>query len=111
MTEEKSPAGKDKRGTATDMKTDTTCDTKTLFSELGFSTFILSLSTSALVHLGELPDPVTSEKGANLQLAKQTIGVVELLKEKTKGNLTGEEEKLIDTVLYDLRLKYVKTAC
>jgi Domain of unknown function (DUF1844) len=87
------------------------CDPKTLFSELGFSTFILSLSTSALVHLGELPDPVTSEKGTNLQLAKQTIGVIELLKEKTKGNLTNEEEKLIDTVLYDIRLKYVKAAC
>ena len=92
-------------------KTDTTCDTKTLFSELGFSTFILSLSTSALVHLGELPDPVTNEKGANLQLAQQTIGVIELLKEKTKGNLTEEEAKLIDTVLYDLRLKYLKSAC
>jgi hypothetical protein len=111
MTEEKSPAGKDKRETATDNKTDTTCDTRTLFSELGFSTFILSLSTSALVHLGELPDPVTNEKGANLQLAQQTISVIELLKEKTKGNLTEEEAKLIDTVLYDLRVKYVKSAC
>jgi hypothetical protein len=87
------------------------CDPKTLFSELGFSTFILSLSTSALVHLGELPDPVSNQKGQNLQLAKQTIGVIELLKEKTKGNLTEEEEKLIDTVLYDIRLKYVKAAC
>jgi len=111
MTEEKGPAEKDKRGTATDKKTDTTCDTKTLFSELGFSTFILSLSTSALVHLGELPDPVTSERGANLQLAQQTISVIELLKEKTKGNLTEEEGKLIDTVLYDLRVKYVKASC
>jgi hypothetical protein len=111
MTEGKGPTEKEKRETTTDQKTDTTCDTKTLFSELGFSTFILSLSTSALVHLGELPDPVTNEKGANLQLAQQTISVIELLKEKTKGNLTAEEGKLIETVLYDLRLKYVKTAC
>ena len=88
-----------------------TCDPQTLFSELGFSTFILSLSTSVLVHLGELPDPVTGQKGANLQLAKQTISVIELLKEKTKGNLTEDEEKLIDTVLYDVRLKYIKAAC
>jgi len=63
------------------------------------------------VHLGELPDPVTNEKGSNLQLARQTISVIELLKEKTRGNLTEEEEKLIDTVLYDIRLKYVKAAC
>ena len=111
MTEEKGRTVEDKRETAKDGKTDNTCDTKTLFSELGFSTFILSLSTSALVHLGELPDPVTNEKGANLQLAQQTIGVIELLKEKTKGNLTEEEVKLIDTVLYDIRLKYVKAAC
>jgi hypothetical protein len=111
MTEEKGSAEKEQRDTTTDGKTGATCDPKTLFTELGFSTFILSLSTSALVHLGELPDPVTSEKGANLQLAQQTISVIELLKEKTRGNLTEEEEKLIDTVLYDIRLKYVKAAC
>ena len=111
MKEEKGDILKDKRESASNNKTGPTCDPSTLFSELGFSTFILSLSTSALVHLGELPDPVTNEKGSNLQLAKQTISVIELLKEKTKGNLTEEEEKLIDTVLYDIRLKYVKVAC
>ena len=111
MTEEKGDTLNDKRESASDKKTDSTCDPKTLFSELGFSTFILSLSTSALVHLGELPDPVTNEKGANLQLAQQTISVIELLKEKTRGNLTEEEGKLIETVLYDIRLKYVKAAC
>jgi hypothetical protein len=81
-----------------------------LFNELGFSTFILSLSTSALVHLAELPDPVSNEKKVNLQLAKQTIALIEMLKEKTKGNLTGEEGRLIDDLLYDLRLKYVQAA-
>ena len=111
MTDEKRSVEKDKTDAAADGKTGATCDPQTLFSELGFSTFILSLSTSALVHLGELPDPVTNQKGTNLQLAKQTISVIELLKEKTKGNLTEEEEKLIDTVLYDVRLKYVKIAC
>ena len=111
MTEERGDGVKDTKGDASDKDRQTTCDPKTLFSELGFSTFIISLSTSALVHLGELPDPVTNEKGANLQLAQQTISVIELLKEKTKGNLTEEEGKLIDTVLYDLRLKYVKAAC
>jgi hypothetical protein len=77
---------------------------------LSFSTFILSLTTSMLVNLGELPDPVTSAKTVNLSLAKQTIGLIEMLKEKTRGNLTGEEERLVDTVLFDLRMKYVSTA-
>ena len=111
MAEEKGYTLGDKRDAVNEKVTDTTCDVNTLFSELGFSTFILSLSTSVLVHLGELPDPVTSTKGANLQLARQTISVIELLKEKTRGNLTEEEEKLIDTVLYDIRIKYVKAAC
>jgi hypothetical protein len=81
-----------------------------VFSELGFSTFILSLSTSALVHLAELPDPISNEKKINLPLAKQTIAIIEMLKEKTKGNLTEEEDQLIEDLLYDLRLKYVETA-
>ncbi len=78
-----------------------------LLYEFGFSTFILSLSTSALVHLGELPDPISNKKEVNLQLAKQTISIIEMLKEKTKGNLTDEEEKLLDSVLYDVRLKFL----
>ena len=81
-----------------------------LLYEFGFSTFILSLSTSALVHLGELPDPLSSAKEVNLQLAKQTISIIEMLKEKTKGNLTKEEESLLDSVLYDVRLKYIRSS-
>ncbi len=111
MTEEKGQKEDERRDASGEKGTETTCDEKTLFSELGFSTFVLSLSTSVLVHLGELPDPVTNNKEQNLQLARQTISVIELLKEKTRGNLTDEEQKVIDTVLYDLRLKYVKAAC
>lgn len=81
-----------------------------LLYEFGFSTFILSLSTSALVHLGELPDPITNKKEINLQLAKQTISIIEMLREKTRGNLTDEEEKLLDSVLYDVRLKFLGQA-
>jgi hypothetical protein len=81
-----------------------------LLYEFGFSTFILSLSTSALVHLGELPDPINNSKEINLQLAKQTISIIEMLKEKTRGNLTKEEESLLDNVLYDVRLKYLTQA-
>jgi hypothetical protein len=78
---------------------------------LNFSTFILSLTTSALVCLGELPDPISKEKAINLPLAQQTISIIEILKAKTTGNLTEDEENLIGTVLYDLRMKYVQSAC
>ena len=81
-----------------------------LLHEFGFSTFILSLSTSALVNLGELPDPLTNKKEINLQLAKQTISIIEMLKEKTKGNLTADEDELMDNVLYEVRLKYVRSS-
>jgi hypothetical protein len=80
-----------------------------LLNNLNFSTFILSLSTSALVHLGELPDPITNTKEVNLPLAKQSISIIEMLKEKTKGNLTPEEDGLIESLLYDVRLKYVQS--
>jgi hypothetical protein len=77
---------------------------------LNFSTFIISLTTSMLVNLGELPDPVTNTKSINLPLAKQTISIIEMLRNKTTGNLTADEERLIDHVLYDLRMKYVNLA-
>jgi hypothetical protein len=78
--------------------------------QLTFSTFILSLSTSVLVSLGELPDPLKNEESLNLPLAKQTISLIEMLMEKTKGNLTEEEDRLISNILYDLRMKYVEKA-
>ncbi len=78
---------------------------------LNFSMFILSLTTSALVCLGELPDPITKEKVINLSLAQQTISIIEILKEKTTGNLSEDEDNLIGTVLYDLRMKYVQSSC
>ena len=96
-----SEAGKDREQTNPDNE---------LLYEFGFSTFILSLSTSALVHLGELPDPISNAKEVNLQLAKQTISIIEMLKEKTKGNLSKEEESLLDSVLYDVRLKFVNSS-
>ncbi len=73
-----------------------------------FSTFILSLNTAALVHLGEVPDPLTKEKKVDLVLAKQVIDTLEMLREKTKGNLTPEEEELFKSILFDLKLRFVK---
>jgi len=76
--------------------------------EVTFSSFILSLSTSALMHLGEVPDPVTKKIDKSLALAKQSIDMLGMLKEKTKGNLSADEEKLMDHLLADLRWRYVR---
>jgi hypothetical protein len=114
--EKETPAGKGRKGKARRDASDAGKDRgqrspdNELLYEFGFSTFILSLSTSALVHLGELPDPLSNAKEVNLQLAKQTIGIIEMLKEKTEGNLTQEEENLIESVLYDVRLKFISSS-
>lgn len=80
------------------------------FFELTFTDFIVSLSSSVAVHLGLVADPSTGQTSQNLALAKQTIDLLGLLQEKTRGNLTEEEEKLFQSVLFDLRLQYV-AAC
>lgn len=76
--------------------------------KLDFSNFVLSLNASALIHLGDIPDPQSRERLVNLPAAKHTIEILEIIKNKTVGNLDGEEEKLLDDVLYNLRMKYVK---
>ena len=73
-----------------------------------FHTFILSLGSSALLHLGELEHPDAGAPRKDLALAKQTIDMLAMIEEKTKGNLTPAEEKLIESLLYDLRLRYVE---
>ena len=76
--------------------------------EISFINLIFSLSTSVLIQLGEIQDPVTQQLDKNLPLAKQTIDLIGMLQEKSKGNLTSDEEKLLENVLYDLRMRYVK---
>jgi hypothetical protein len=78
--------------------------------EINFATFLLSLSTQALAHLGEIPDPVNHNVQIDLGAAKQLIDIMGILKDKTKGNLDQGESALLDGVLYDLRLKYVERA-
>ena len=75
---------------------------------IDFSTFVLSLSHSALMHLGEAPHPEDGKVEKSLALARQTIDLIGLLEEKTKGNLTGDEERLLHQILYDLRMRYVE---
>lgn len=76
--------------------------------EINFTSFLFSISTSALIQLGEIQDPLTQQFSKNLPLAKQTIDLIGMLKEKTKGNLTSDEERMIENILYDLRMRYVK---
>lgn len=76
--------------------------------EINFATFIFSLNHSVLVHLGLIEDPATGETAKNLPLAKQTIDILGMLEEKTRGNLTNDEEKMLKNILYDLRMIYIK---
>jgi hypothetical protein len=78
--------------------------------DIDFSTFVLSLSSSALMHLGEMPNAETQETDVNLPMAKQTIDILGIVQEKTRGNLSNEEDRLLTELLYDLRLKFVR-AC
>lgn len=74
-----------------------------------FSGFVVSLASSAFVQLGLEPDPTTGQKvDAEPEFARQTIDMLALLKEKTRGNLTEDEARLLDAVLYDLRMRYVQ---
>jgi hypothetical protein len=75
--------------------------------DIDFGTFVMSLASSVLVHLGEIHHPESSHHEANLPLAKQTIDILGMLQDRTRGNLSNEEEKLLTNLLYDLRMKYV----
>jgi hypothetical protein len=76
---------------------------------LAFGTLILSLATSGLVHLGRAPQPETGAKGpTDLALARQTIDILEMLEQKTRGNLDAEEQRLLGSVLHDLRMAYLE---
>lgn len=77
-------------------------------SGIAFSGFVISLVTTAAVHFGDYPDPVTGEtKPPNLEGAAQMIDILVMLEAKTKGNLTAQERSLLEQVLYELRLRYV----
>jgi hypothetical protein len=78
------------------------------YPPIDFHTFILSLGSSALLHLGELDSPEGDAGRTDLPLAMHTIDVIAMLQEKTKGNLTSPEANLIESLLYDLRLRYVE---
>ena len=76
--------------------------------EINFSTFIISLSTQALMHLGEIANPMTGKMETDIPAAKQVIDILAMLQEKTRSNLNSGEERLVEDILFDLRMKYVE---
>jgi hypothetical protein len=76
--------------------------------EVTFFTFVMSLNTSVLYHLGQIADPVTGEKDVNLEAARHGIDTLVLVQNKTKGNLTRDEEEMLKNIIYDIKLRFVK---
>ncbi len=81
---------------------------ETQLPEVNFSTFVFSLNSATLVHLGIIEDPASGQKAKNLPLAKQTIDILGLLERKTRGNLSSDEEAMLRSILYDLRMIYIR---
>jgi hypothetical protein len=79
-------------------------------AEITFASFVFSLSTQALVHLGEVPDPIDGTARIDLEGARQIIDILAILAEKTRGNLDAAESSLLESALYDLRMRFVDRA-
>lgn len=80
-------------------------------SSISFVAFVLSLAHTAAVHFGDIPDPVSGDKAkADLPAAQQMIDILALLEDKTRGNLTPEERRLLEQVLFELRMRYVEAS-
>ena len=78
---------------------------------LSFTGFVLSLASTAAIHFGDLPDPISGQPSApNLDGAAQMIEILSLLDQKTRGNLTADERQMLDQVLYELRLRFVEVS-
>lgn len=76
--------------------------------EINFSAFVISLSTQALMHLGEIASPISGKVEIDVPVAKQMIDILGMLKDKTRGNLNASEDRLMEDILFDLRMKYVE---
>ena len=78
---------------------------------LSFTGFVLSLASTAAIHFGDLPDPISGQPSElNLDGAAQMIEILSLLDQKTRGNLTAEERQMLEQVLYELRLRFVEVS-
>lgn len=83
---------------------------KCVMPAVSFITFILSLNTTALFHLGDLVHPETGRKNVDLDLAKHTIDTLAMLAEKTGGNLDEQENELLTKILYELKMRFIKAS-
>ena len=98
------------RSAASETRGESTGDPETheALPEINFSTFVISLSTQALMHLGEIPNPLSGKSETDIAVAKQMIDILGMLREKTRGNLDQNEDRLMEDILFDLRMKYVE---
>ena len=95
-------------GKEVDGKSESAQKDKPRIPEASFSLFMSSLVTQALISLGEVENPFSKQREQNLDQAKFTIDTLQIIKDKTAGNLSVDETKLLDTALYDLRMRYVE---
>jgi len=78
--------------------------------KMDFPTLVLSLTTTAMLQMGLVPDPATQKVEKNLPAARQTIDILEILKDKTQGNLQPDETRLLDRCLHDLKMSFVESS-
>ncbi len=104
----KQAGNQDDQKSASPSETDALNTEESPLPEINFAGFIFSLSTTAMYHFGDFPDPVTKESQRNLPAAKQTIDILSILKTKTEGNLDEQEKQMLDGILYELRMRFIK---
>ena len=76
--------------------------------KVDFNTFVLSLSSSILVHLGEINDPASGQSSQDLDMARHTIDMLDMLEKKTQGNLDPDEDRLLKNILFEMRMKFIQ---
>ena len=107
---EKVEAEKEQKGeqaAGKDKPADQEPQTKAPPAKVDFSVFLASIAGQALISLGQVENPITKKRETDLQQAKNSIDLLQVLKDKTKGNLTEQEQKYLNSLLYDLRMRYV----
>jgi hypothetical protein len=107
-TENVAPSEEKKNEASVQQAVEKDTESKGALPAIDFPTFIISLSTQALMHLGEIPDPLSGNVEMDISVGKQMIDIIGMLSEKTRGNLDQGEEKLMEDILFDLRMKYVE---
>ncbi len=100
--------GEDREGASAGASASERQQANDMLPEINFATFVASLNASALMHLGIIEEPGTGRKIKDLVLAKQTIDILGMLEQKTAGNLSENEQKMLKSILYDLRIMYIR---